>query len=74
MTPKQNFVVNIQDSKFGKLVVRLVERDICSEFLHINPKISATIALMVPSKTRDPQTKMILTQPSSSGWFLAAKS
>ena len=26
---KQNFVVNIQDSEFGKLVVRWRERDIC---------------------------------------------
>ena len=26
---KQNYVVNIQDSEFGKLVVRWRERDIC---------------------------------------------
>ena len=28
---KQNFVVNIQDSEFGKLVVRWGERDTCEE-------------------------------------------
>ena len=31
---KQNFIVNIQHSELGKLVVRWRERDTCVPFLH----------------------------------------
>ena len=45
---KQNFVVNIQDSEFGKLVVRWRERDIyhAQKFVHNNPKLSTLVSKM----------------------------
>ena len=43
-------------------------------FFQIKSKLRATMALIVTIRTKDPQTKIILKHPSSSGWLLAAKS